>query len=68
MAYMIYQQVTSAVRQAYAGHPDVTANRARARECREWIESLEIDRSVRSTLAEPFRVLEEAFATLGPSG
>jgi hypothetical protein len=61
---MIYQQVTSAVRRSYADHPDVATNAARAQECRDWIESLDIDASVRASLVEPFQVLYEAFAGL----
>lgn len=61
---MIYQQVTSTVRRSYAGHPDVAKNTAHALKCRDWIESLEIDAGVRASLAEPFQVLYEAFASL----
>jgi hypothetical protein len=64
---MIYQQVTTAVRRGYAGHPDVGAQHRAARNCREWIESLDIDPTLRETLAEPYRALEDAFAALARS-
>jgi len=61
---MIYQQLTSSVRRAYAGSPEVDSQYQQARRCREWVEGLDIDLGLRETLAEPHRVLEEAFASL----
>jgi hypothetical protein len=62
--YMIYQQVTSAVKSAYAGKQNVVQQVESARMCRQWLESLEIEPDLRSALVEPIRVLEEAFHDL----
>lgn len=64
MAYMIYQQYTTAIKEAYAHHPDVGKHTAAARTCREWLASLEISPELRSTLVEQIRALEEAFQDL----
>ena len=64
MAYMIYQQYTTAIKEAYADHPDVARHAASARACREWLASLEIDPKLRGGLVEQIRVLEEAFQDL----
>ena len=37
MAYMIYQQYTTAVKQAYAGQDSVKEQYAMASQCREWL-------------------------------
>ena len=62
MAYMIYQQYTTAVREAYLGRPDAAAQRAKAQSFREWLETLEISSAIRDGLVEQARVLEDAFA------
>lgn len=64
MAYMIYQQVTTAVKQAYAGDEAVADLYAEARTCREWLESLKIDAKLRDPLVEPVAAIEEAFRGL----
>jgi hypothetical protein len=64
MTYMIYQQYTTAIKTAYAGRPDVAQHAAAAKTCRQWLESLEIDPQLRSTLVEQIRALEEAFKDL----
>ena len=64
MAYMVYQQYTTAVLEAYAGHPDVADHLASARECRLWLQSLDIEPNVRAALVEQAQVLEAAFARL----
>jgi hypothetical protein len=66
MAYMIYQQYTTAVKEGYAGHPQpVIAQQAEAaKSCREWMESLEINAQIRDGLVEQIRALEEAFEEL----
>ena len=64
MAYMVYQQYTTAVLDAYAGRPDVADHLASARECRRWLESLDIEPNVRAALVEQAQVLEAAFARL----
>jgi hypothetical protein len=66
MAYMIYQQYTTAVKQGYADYsqPDIAQQAASAKTCREWLESLEIDPRIRDGLVEQIRALEEAFGDL----
>lgn len=64
MAYMIYQQYTTAIKEAYAHHPDVARHAAAARSCREWLASLEIKPELRSALVEQITALEEAFQDL----
>jgi hypothetical protein len=65
---MIYQQVTSAVKSAYAGRQNIAQQAENARVCRQWLESLEIEPQLRSSLAEPIRALEEAFDDLVRQG
>jgi hypothetical protein len=64
MAYMVYQQYTNAIVEAYAGHPDVPGNLEAATAHREWLESLDIDPAVKSTLVEQARTVEAASAHL----
>ena len=64
MAYMVYQQYTNAIVEAYAGHPDVPDNLEAATAHREWLQSLDIDPSVKSSLVEQARTIEAAFAHL----
>lgn len=67
MAYMVYQQYVSAIREAYAQGtaPELIAEHVdSARRAREWIESLAIDPALRASLAEPIATLEDAFAGL----
>jgi hypothetical protein len=66
MAYMIYQQYTTAVKEGYADHsqPDIAQQAAAAKTCREWLESLEIDPQIRDALVEQIKALEEAFGDL----
>jgi len=59
--YMLYQQYTTAVQQAYKGHPNLERQAARAKQCREWLESLEIDPQIRTVLVEQLQTLEQAF-------
>ena len=64
MAYMVYQQYTNAIVEAYRGHPGVPAHLEAARAHRAWLESLDIDPAVRNTLVEQARTVEAAFAHL----
>jgi hypothetical protein len=64
MAYMIYQQYTTAIKEAYAHHPDVARHAAAAKSCREWLASLEINPEIRNALVEQIAALEEAFQDL----
>ena len=64
MAYMVYQQYTTAVLDAYAGRPDVAEQLESAQECRRWLQSLDIDPKIRATLVEQAQVLEAAFERL----
>ncbi len=62
--YMIYQQYTTAIKNAYAGAEEVSQHLQSAHLCREWLESLDVDVDLRNALVEPIKVLEEAFQDL----
>jgi hypothetical protein len=64
--YMIYQQYTTAIKEGYASHSptDIAQQASAARTSREWLESLEIDPQLRSSLVEQIRTIEEAFEDL----
>lgn len=64
MAYMVYQRYTTAILEAYAGRPDVAAHLDSARSCRRWLESLDIDASIRGALVEQAQTIEAAFERL----
>ena len=64
MPYMIYQQYTTAIKEAYAGDAAVSKNYEAAKSCREWLESLKIDPKLREPLVEQIAALEEAFKDL----
>jgi hypothetical protein len=64
MAYMIYQQYTTAIVDAYTGDPDVSEHLERARAFRQWLESLTIDSSVKHALVEQAETIEAAFSRL----
>lgn len=68
MAYMVYQQYTTAVKQGYRGRPDVSEQHARARVFREWLERLMIDAATRAELVELALSLEHGFEELGAQG
>lgn len=61
MAYMVYQQYTSAVKNGYRGRSDAEAEYGRAVEFREWLESLAISPSVRAELVEQAQAIEHGF-------
>jgi hypothetical protein len=64
MAYMVYQQFTTAILDAYAGSGDVSEHLERARSYRQWLEGLEIEPSLRSVLVEQAATIEGAFGRL----
>ena len=64
MAYMIYQQYTTAIKENYARQANIAAEAASAANCRKWLESLKINPNLRDPLVEQIRVLEEAFLDL----
>ena len=64
MAYMIYQQLTTAVKEAYAGEPDLAELRAQAQACLRFLGALEIDPKLSGPVAEPIVYIEEAFREL----
>jgi hypothetical protein len=68
MAYMVYQQYTTAVLDAYQGRSDVAEQYEKARSHRQWLESLELKPSVKSSLVEQARTIEEAFEHLTAHG
>ena len=55
MAYMIYQQYKTAIKEAYANHADAAAHAQSARAYREWLQSLAIDPKLRDQLVEQAR-------------
>jgi hypothetical protein len=61
MAFMVFQQYTTAVKRGYRGRTDAVAQLARATQFRHWLEQLEIDASVRAELVEQARALEHGF-------
>ena len=64
MAYMVYQRYTTAIRDAYGHGRDAEAigkQVAEARRARAWLESLDIDATLRASLVEPIVVVEDAF-------
>jgi hypothetical protein len=62
--YMLYQQYTTAILDAYRGSLDLAHHVAAANTCREWLESLEISPPLRDALLEPLCAIEEAFEDL----
>jgi hypothetical protein len=64
MAYMIYQQLTSAVKEAYPGDEDLAGLHAQAQACRLFLQSLKIDPKLSGPVAEPMVYIEEAFREL----
>ena len=64
MPYMIYQQYTTAIKEAYAGEEAVSENYEAAKSCREWLESLRIDPKLREPMVEQIAAIEEAFKDL----
>ena len=67
MAYMVFQRYATAIRDAYGrglAAEDVQDQLAEARRARIWLESLDIDPSLRASLVEPIAVVEEALSGL----
>ena len=62
MAYMIYQQYTSAIKAAYADNPNIAVEAKTALSYRRWLQSLDISPHLRDPLVEQARAIEEAFA------
>lgn len=64
--YMVYQQLTTAVRDGYRGaaRAVVEHHLAEARRARRWLESLEIDPAQRASVLEPIAAIEEALAEI----
>ncbi len=61
MGVMIYQQYTTAIKEAYATRENVAAQHAEAARCRAWLESLDISPRLRDSLVEEIAALEEGF-------
>jgi hypothetical protein len=64
MAYMIYQQVTTAVKEAYAADEELATLHLQAQACVRFLESLPIDAGLRGPIVEPVAAVEEAFREL----
>ncbi len=61
---MIYQQYVTAIKEAYAGRAEVAELAKTAESYRQWLESLDIDDTLRAGLVEPIQTVEEAFKDL----
>ncbi len=61
MAYMVWQQYTTAILEAYGGHDDAPRHLESARSHRRWLESLDLPANVKTSLVEHARAVEEAF-------
>ena len=61
---MVYQPYTTAVKAAYTDRSDAPEQFVRATEFRVWLESLEIDASIRGELVQQARALERGFEQL----
>jgi hypothetical protein len=64
MAYMIYQRLTTAVKEAYAGDEDLVDLHDQAQACRRFLQSLKIDPKLSGPVSEPMTYIEEAFREL----
>jgi hypothetical protein len=64
MPYMIYQQYTTAIKEAYAGHEDLAQQAATAAQWRRWLASLDIAPRLRDPLVEQAAAIEDAFNDL----
>jgi len=64
MPYMIYQQYITEIKRAYAVHEDLNELYSDAKSHREWLEALQIDEKLRSSLVEPISAVEGAFLDL----
>jgi hypothetical protein len=60
---MIYQQISTAIKRAYAGE-DVSESFSEAKKFRRWLETLKIDPKLRDPLVEPIEWIEIAFEDL----
>jgi hypothetical protein len=63
MAYMVYQRYTTAIRDAYGtdGTRARYGSRCGCPATRAWLESLDIDATLRASLVEPIAIVEDAF-------
>ncbi len=66
MPYMFFQPYTTAVNAAFAGRDDISEQYAKAKACREWLETLEIDPKLLNPLVEPVAAIEDALMWLQP--
>ena len=64
MPYMIYQQYTTAIKEAYAGDETLAEQAAAATKWRQWLASLNIEAKLRDPLVEQAATIEEAFKDL----
>jgi hypothetical protein len=58
---MVFQRYTTAVKRAYHDRSDASLHYDRAVEFRAWLESLDIDPSLRAELVEQARAIEHGF-------
>ena len=64
MTYMVYQRYTTAIVDAYKDHPEVPHHFEEAQSHRRWLQSLDIDNTVKNTLVEQAQTIEAAFERL----
>ncbi len=58
MAYMLAERIATAVVAGYRDASDIDAQLSSAEACREWLEQLSIDASLRAGLLEPVIAVE----------
>ena len=64
MTYMVYQRYTTAIVDAYKDNPEVPRHFEEAQSHRRWLQSLDIDNTVKNTLVEQAQTIEAAFERL----
>lgn len=59
MAHMLFQRITTAVREGYIGRDDAERQLAAATAWRSWAEGLAVDATTRAALVEPIAAVED---------
>ena len=61
MAYMVFQQYTTAIADEYRDDPEAEGRLAEAIEFRRWLQGLRLDPRLRDPLVEQVTAIEEGF-------
>jgi hypothetical protein len=61
MAYMLYEQLTTAIRQAYQDSPELNDHLQQAQALQDWLAGLEIEDRLRRSALEPILALQAGF-------